>query len=203
MNEQRLKELINELIKQPHESEWVEFKLNFHSEQEIGENISSLANGAAIQNQEFGYLVFGIEDKTHIIKGTTFKPKQHKKGNEELEHWLAQRLDPRIDFRIHEFTYDAQRNIALFVIPAAQNKPVDFSHTPYIRVGSITRKLAEFPEKERKIWRKSDRPYELEIAKDNLSASDVIRLLSTETYFDLMKTSLSVQSKCCNRKIYK
>ncbi|MEO7316033.1 MAG: RNA-binding domain-containing protein [Ginsengibacter sp.] len=189
MNEQRLKELINELIKQPHESEWVEFKLNFHSEQEIGERISSLANGAAIQNQEFGYLVFGIEDKTHIIKGTTFKPKQHKKGNEELEHWLAQRLDPRIDFRIHEFTYDAQRNIALFVIPAAQNKPVDFSHTPYIRVGSITRKLAEFPEKERKIWRKSDRPYELEIAKDNLSASDVIRLLSTETYFDLMKLS--------------
>ena len=65
--------------------------------------------------------------------------------------------------------------------------PVDFSHTPFIRVGSITRKLADFPEKERKIWRKSGKPYELEIAKDNLSAADVIRLLSTETYFDLMK----------------
>lgn len=60
-------------------------------------------------------------------------------------------------------------------------------HTPYIRVGSITRKLGDFPEKERKIWRKSSKPYELEIAKDNLSASDVIRLLSIETYFDLMK----------------
>jgi len=165
----------------------VEFKLNFHSEQEIGERISALANGAAIHNQEYGYLVFGIENETHIIKGTSFKPKHHKKGNEELEHWLAQRLDPRIDFRIHEFAFDLQRNIALFVIPSAQNKPVDFSHTPYIRVGSITRKLAEFPEKERKIWRKSGRPYELEIAKDSLSAADVIRLLSTETYFDLMK----------------
>lgn len=187
MNDQQLIELLNELVKQPTESEWVEFKLNFHSEQEIGERISALANGAAIHNQDFGYLVFGIEDKTHIIKGTTFKPKQHKKGNEELEHWLAQRLDPRIDFRIHEFAYDSTRQIAVFVIPAAQNRPVDFFHNSYIRVGSITRKLAEFPEKEAKIWRKKSKPYEQEIAKDNLNASDVIRLLSTETYFDLMR----------------
>lgn len=187
MKEQQLIELLNNLVKQPKESEWVEFKLNFHSEQEIGERISALANGAAIHSQDYGYLVFGVENETHIIKGTSFKPKHHKKGNEELEHWLSQRLDPRIDFRIYEFAYDAQRNIALFVIPSAQNKPVDFSHTPYIRVGSITRKLSDFPEKERKIWRKSSKPYELEIAKDNLSAPDVIRLLSTETYFDLMK----------------
>jgi len=187
MNEKQLVELVNELVKQPHESEWVEFKLNFHSPQEIGERISALANGATIQNQDFGYLVFGVEDKTHIIKGTTFKPKTHKKGNEELEHWLAQRLDPRIDFRIYEFAYDDTRHMAVFVIPAAQNRPVDFFHNAYIRVGSITRKLSEFPEKEAKIWRKKVKPYEQEIARDNLNASDVIRILSTETYFDLMK----------------
>lgn len=75
----------------------------------------------------------------------------------------------------------------MFVIPAAQNKPVDFFHHAYIRIGSITRKLADFPEKEAKIWRKQSRPFELEIAKDNLQAADVIRLLSTETYFDLLK----------------
>ena len=186
MNKTQLIELLNDLVKQPKESEWVEFKLNFHSEQEIGERISALSNGAAIHNQDYGYLVFGVEDETHIIKGTTFKPRLHKKGNEELEHWLAQRLDPRIDFRVYEFEYDDTRKIAVFVIPAAQNKPVDFFHNAYIRVGSITRKLSDFPEKERKIWNKSGKPYELEIAKDNLTSSDVIRLLSTETYFDLM-----------------
>lgn len=73
MNEQQLIELLNELVKQPHESEWVEFKLNFHSAEEIGERISALSNGACIHNQPFGYLVFGVEDKTQIIKGTTFK----------------------------------------------------------------------------------------------------------------------------------
>ena len=79
MNEKQLIDLLNELVKQPNESEWLEFKHNFHSEQEIGERISALSNGASIVNQDFGYLVFGIEDKTLIIKGTTFKPKQHKK----------------------------------------------------------------------------------------------------------------------------
>lgn len=187
MDDKQLVELLNNLVKLPKESEWVEFKLNFHSEEEIGRRISALANGAAIHNQDYGYLVFGVEDETHMIKGTSFKLKKYKKGNEELEHWLAQRLNPRIDFRIYEFTYDTLINVALFIIPSAQNKPVDFLHTSYIRVGSITRNLSDFPEKERKIWRKSGKPYELEIAKDNLSSADVIRLLSTETYFDLMK----------------
>src|SRR5690606_32612788 len=172
MTDQQLIELINELVKQPHESEWVEFKHNFHSEDEIGKRISALANGACINNQDFGYLVFGVEDGTHAVLGTSFKPKRHKKGNEELEHWLAQRLDPRIDFIIHEFNYDENRKLAVFVIPAAQNRPVDFSHNAYIRVGSITRKLAEFPAKEAKIWQKKSKPFEDEIAKDGLLIAD-------------------------------
>lgn len=187
MNEKQLIELINELVKQPHESEWVEFKHNYHSVEEIGERISALANGACIHNQDFGYLVFGVEDKTHVILGTTFKPKTKKKGNEEIEHWLAQRLDPRIDFEIFEFNYDENRRIAVFVIPSAHNKPVDFMRNPYIRIGSITRKLSEFPEKEAKIWRKKSKPFEEEIAKNGLEIADVVRLLSTETYFDLLK----------------
>jgi hypothetical protein len=35
MNEQQLKELLNELAKQHANSEWLEFKFNFYSEQEI------------------------------------------------------------------------------------------------------------------------------------------------------------------------
>jgi len=187
MDNEQLKSLVDNLVKQPNESEWVEFKHNFHSEEEIGERISALSNGACINNQDYGYLVFGVEDKTHIIKGTTFKPRTHTKGKEELENWLAQRLNPRIDFRIHEFDYDDSRKMAMFIIPAAHDKPVDFMNKPYIRVGSYTRNLGEFPEKERKIWQKRSKPFEEELAKDNLSSSDVIRMLSTETYFDLMK----------------
>ncbi|WP_299063566.1 RNA-binding domain-containing protein [uncultured Polaribacter sp.] len=187
MNTSQLKALLNELVKQPNESEWVEFKHNFHSPQEIGERLSALSNGACIHGQEYGYLIFGIEDNTHKIIGTNFKAKSHKKGKEELEHWLAQRLDPRIDFEVVEFAYDADKHISLYIIPATKERPVHFMQQAFIRVGSITRKLEDFPDKEAKIWRKRKISFEKDIAKDNLSNADVVSLLSTETYFDLMK----------------
>ncbi len=187
MDNKQLIELLDSLVKQPHESEWVEFKHNFHSEKEIGERISALANGACIHNQSHAYLIFGVEDKTHNIIGTTFKPKSHKKGNENLEHWLSTRLDPRIDYRIFEFNYAEDLFISLYMIPCARNRPVSFLHHNYIRIGSITRKLSEFPEKEAKIWRKDKAMFEKDIALRGLSKSDIVSLLSTETYFDLIK----------------
>ena len=186
MKVQNLKELLDELVKSPKENECLEFKLNFHSTEEIGEQISALSNAACIQNQANAYLVFGIEDAMHKIVGTTFMAKTHKKGNEDLEHWLATRLNPRIDFAIYEFDYEEDKHISLFVIPAAQNRPVTFLHQAYIRVGTITRKLSEFEEKERKIWNTGDYQLENDIAKSGLSTSDIVRLLSTETYFELL-----------------
>ena len=187
MEKEYLIGLINELIEQPHESEWLEFKLNFHSAEEIGERISALSNGACIHNQPYGYLVFGVEDQTHIIKGTSFRAKTYKKGNEDLEHWLLTRLNPRIDFSIYEFDYKQNIYISIFIIPATKNQPVEFLHQSYIRIGSITRKLNDFPLKQAKIWNNKIVPFEKEIAKDDLLASEVIQYLSTQTYFDLMK----------------
>ncbi len=42
MNTQKLIDLINNLIRQPLENEWLEFKHNFHSPEEIGESISAI-----------------------------------------------------------------------------------------------------------------------------------------------------------------
>jgi predicted HTH transcriptional regulator len=95
-------------------------------------------------------------------------------------------LDPKIDFSIETFDYDSDRHICIFIIPAAKNIPVKFINIAYIRIASITRKLKDFPEKESKIWKKKDIAFEKEIAKHNLSPDDIIKLLSTETYFDLM-----------------
>ncbi|MDR1370638.1 MAG: putative DNA binding domain-containing protein [Dysgonamonadaceae bacterium] len=187
MQTERLILLVNDLKSQPKENEWIEFKYNFHSPEEIGERISALSNTARIHNQTFGYLVFGIENETHQVLGTDFKAKSHKKGNEELENWLASRLNPRIDFAIYEFDYEEGKHISMFIVPAAKNRPVLFLHQAYIRVGSITRKLIDFEEKERKIWQNTDYQLENEIAKSNLSVSKVIDLLSTQTYFELMK----------------
>lgn len=188
MEEEKLINIVNDLVKQPRESEWVEFKHNYHSAEEIGERISALANGACLHNQPFGYLVYGIEDKTHKIIGTTFNIKTAKKGKEDIESWLINRLEPKIDFRAHYFEYRKGINISLLIIPTAVNRPVGFLHKSYIRISSYTRILNEFPEKEAKIWRKEPiKPLEEQVIKQKLTSSEVINLLNTQTYFDLLK----------------
>ncbi len=188
MTKTELKSLLKELVSYSQETEWLEFKLNFHSNEEIGERISALANGACLSKKQYGFLIFGVEDKTHNIKGTTFKVKTATKGKEELENWLIQRLDPRIDFKTYEFEYSEGINISMYVIPAAINRPVKFINQAYIRIGSYTRLLKEFPEKESKIWNRKDIVrFELQLAKENIDADLIVSLLDTQTYFDLLK----------------
>lgn len=151
MTQEELKKLLDELRALPSETEWVEFKVNYYEPQEIGEYISALSNSACLHQKDFGYLVFGVEDKTHAVKGTTFKPKKKKVGNEELENWLVRLLSPRIDFKIFEFEYEGHP-IVIFKIDPTHNAPVRFNKTEYIRVGSYKKNLADFPDKARKIW---------------------------------------------------
>ena len=188
METAELIKLINTLTKFTQETEWVEFKHNFHSPEEIGERISALSNSACLWNKPYGYLIFGIDDTTHEVVGTTFKAKSHKKGNEELEMWLSLRLSPKIDFDIYEFDYCEGKHISLYRIPAAVNVPVEFTNVSYVRVGSLTKKLSMFKDKEAKIWKKnSGKPLNKIFVKNNVSMQEVISLLSVETYFDLMK----------------
>lgn len=131
--------LLNQLLHEKSETEWLEFKKNNIDADMIGEYLSALANAASLHDKPHGYLVFGIEDKTHLVKGTDFHPKQTKIGNEELENWLARLLSPRIDFRIHETEYNNCK-VVIFIVDPAISQPVSFKGTPYIRIGSYKKK---------------------------------------------------------------
>lgn len=142
-----------ELLALPTETEWVEFKHNNTDPERIGEYLSALSNSAALHRKPHGYIVWGIEDGTRAVQGTTFQPHRAKgAGNEALEPWLARLLSPRIDFRIHEFIHMGQP-IVMFEVQAASSSPVAFSGREWIRVGSHKKPLKEYPEKERKLWR--------------------------------------------------
>ena len=114
MDQNCLENLIDKLISLPKENEYVEFKKNNHNPDDIGERISALSNSANLFQESFGYLVFGIENETHKITGTNFRPSKEKIGNMELENWLMQMLEPKIDFRIYEFKYKGKENLVLF-----------------------------------------------------------------------------------------
>ena len=186
MDEKELTRLLSKLIIQSDECEWIEYKQNFHDPTEIGNDLSALANSACIHNKAHGYLLFGITDETKEIVGTTFKASKHKKGNELIEPWLAMRLRPRVDFKIYEFKH-LGKDITLFEVQASRDQPVEFTNIAWVRVGASTRKLNEFPEKERKIWQKNPNgTFEKGLAKKHLSGQEVVGLLDTQTLFELL-----------------
>jgi ATP-dependent DNA helicase RecG len=153
MSPDQLSEKLKALLSLPSETEWVEFKHNNTAPQMIGEYISAMSNAAALLSEPFAYVVWGIEDVTHNIVGTTFKPRNQKgAGNEDLEPWLNKLLAPRVNFRIFEFQSECGKPIVLFEIQAANTAPVAFSGRRYIRVGSHKKPISEHPERERKLW---------------------------------------------------
>lgn len=182
--------LVKELSALPRETEWVEFKHNNGEPERVGQYISALANSAALAGKTHGYLVWGIEDETHGIVGTTFKPSAKKVKNQELESWLLQLLEPKIDFAFHSLAI-GQSSIILLEVTAAYKLPVRFQGVEYVRVGTCMKKLKDLPEKERALWRIFDRePFELQLAVQHLGADEVLRHLDYPSYFELMQIPL-------------
>ncbi len=182
--------LIEELLKQPNETEWLEFKYNNYDKKMIGEYISALSNSAALNGKTNAYMIWGVDDKTHDILGTTFNPATTVKGNEALENWLLRLLTPKIDFKFYKVNINDNDVVLLEIAPANVN-PVMFSSVEYIRLNSHKKKLKELPEKERELWRVFDRiPFEKQIAVDDISDSDVLGYLEYTKYFELLKLPL-------------
>jgi ATP-dependent DNA helicase RecG len=186
MNNSQVSQLLPELLALPGEAEWVEFKLNNDNSEEIGEYISAIANSAALHGKKNGYIIWGIDDVGHAVKGTTFKPRQTKIGNEELENWLGRLLSPRLDFRIHEFLHN-QLPVVMFIIPPAFHTPVSFRGTEYIRVGTYKKKLRDYPEKERTLWAMfQNHCFEKGIAAADQSSDDVLLSIDYPSFFNLL-----------------
>ena len=179
--------LVHELRKLPAETEWVEFKHNRAEPEEIGEYLSALANSAALLGKVNAYLIWGVDDATHDIIGTVFTPSAVKVGTEELESWLLRFLAPKINFRFHEIEIE-NKPVVLLEIGAAFRHPVQFKHQEFIRIGSFKKKLKDYPEKERTLWRVFDRiPFEHAVTAEHVAGEDALRLLDYPAYFDLLE----------------
>ncbi|WP_291993386.1 RNA-binding domain-containing protein [Candidatus Accumulibacter sp. ACC003] len=152
MNTAELTALLDRLRAEPRETEWLEFKANRLEPQVLGEYVSALANSACLLGKPRAYLVFGIQDGSHAVMGTTFDPQAEKgKGTQLLSLWLSLGLHPNVGFETHTFIYQGKR-VLLFEVHPAFDRPVLFYGTAYIRDGTSKTELAKYPEKERAIW---------------------------------------------------
>ena len=96
---ENLNKLVWELCKYPNETPWLEFKHNNYDPHMIGQDISALANSAALYEKSAAYMLWGIDDITHEIVGTDYNLQTLKKGNQELENWLRCMLSKNADFQ--------------------------------------------------------------------------------------------------------
>ena len=178
--------LVKELCNLPHETEWAEFKENNCEPEQIGEYISALSNSAALHDEAYAYLVWGIQDKTHEFVGTSFVPSKRKVGNEPLENWLSYLLSPKVHLDFYTVAIN-NLTIVILEIGRALKEPIKFRNIEYIRVGSAKKLLREFPEKERLLWKIFDKAaFEYELAAEYISDKEVLHLLDCPSYFELM-----------------
>lgn len=189
-DDEYLTSLLKELCKLSAETPWLEFKRNNSDHQMIGEYISALSNAAALDGKSSAFMVWGVDDETHSVVGTTFRPHAEKKGNEELESWLLRLLNPRLHFHFHCFSVDGMA-IVLLEIPCAYGKPTSFYNVEYVRIGTNKKPLKDFPEQERALWRFFDRtPFETLSAATDLESDEALGMLDYPAYFDLLNLPL-------------
>lgn len=181
---ENLSNLVLELCKLPAETTWVEFKHNNWSPQMIGEDISALANSAVLADRNYAYMIWGVEDETHNIVGTDVRLPLEKKGNQELENWLRFLLSKNADFEFHSVDIDG-KHVEVIRICRSEGMPVVFEKNGFIRIGSYTKKINEFPLKQAQLWEKlRHKQFEDTVALSDVQLADIIQLLDCDVYFE-------------------
>ncbi len=189
---ENLDKLVRELMVLPQETQWVEFKHDNYTPKMIGQDISALSNGAALQDKAHAYFVWGINNETHEIVGTNYDLQTLKKGDQELENWLRYLLSDHADFEFQKVVMEGE-TVGVLIIKAAENFPVAFEKQEYIRIGSYTKPLKEFPAIQARLWNKlQNKDFETQISRSDLSIDEVLNLLHYEVYFDLLHISRPV-----------
>ena len=151
----------------------------------IGKTISALANSAALYEKSCAYMIWGIDDKTHDLVGTKYNLQTLKKGDQEIENWLRSLLSPNANFEFYTVPMN-EVDIGVLIIDRAENQTVMFEGTDYIRVGSYTKKLNEYPSLQTKVWDHiRNSRFEENYAKQDLALTDALRLLDYSIYFDI------------------
>lgn len=135
MTAEELRELLEALIAGG-ENEVVEFKDandNFKTTR-IGEYFSALANEANLRGAEAGWLVFGVDDKSREIIGTSYREEADRLDS--LKQQMNDGTEPRVTFRaIHVLDYDGRRVVLFEIPPAPRGIPIAWNGHYYGRSG--------------------------------------------------------------------
>lgn len=133
-------DILNELIKNE-ESECVEFKRaenNFDIDR-LGKYFSAISNEATLKNKQYGWIVFGIDDKTHQYTNTKF---YYDNNFNSIKKQISDNTTDNTTF-IEIYKLEIEQNrVIMFQVPAASGTSMNWKGFPYGRNGESLVSLA-------------------------------------------------------------
>ena len=182
--EQEIVDILKGLLAKPAETEIVEFKQaqNSFSDNELGEYFSALSNEANLKGEAYAWLVFGVDNKTHELTNTQYKPS--RPALDEMKKKIGDQTTNRITFEeIHDINYQGKR-VILFQIPAApQGIPIAYKGHYYGRDGESLVALNLQEIEKIRAQRVLD-CFEKRPAKSGLTGSEVLSLLNYRKLYE-------------------
>ncbi len=174
--------IVRGLCAMEEENSYVEFKMNNADPDTIGERISALSNMALLASKPFGYLIWGIDDKTRAPVGTNLSFLSWKKGDQDILAYWRNLLIPSLDLQDYEFDLDGAHLLVL-EIPAASYFATTFKKQAYCRIESYTKNLKEYPALEKELWRKLEGTApEMRLAEASIGKARLSEILDFPSY---------------------
>lgn len=166
------------------ESPCIEAKENELEVEKFGKTISAISNSCLLENREYGYIIFGVKDKTWEIVGTNKKLSQYKVGNQDVFLYFSTLLTSGIDLKFFDNVEVENKIISVVKISSATHTPVSYKKEIYIRIGSHVKMAKDYPEKLRLLWSKTTGfNYEENIVRESTSKDEVLSLLDYKNYY--------------------
>lgn len=154
--QREMENLLYDLIKN-WEDEVVEFKEagNDYDKEKIGQYFSALSNEANLRSLQYGWLVFGVRNKTREIVGSTYR---NSEGLKTLKHEIAQNTPGGMSFidiyEVFPVVDGEEKRVVMFQIPAAITAvPTAWKNQEYAREGESLVPLSQ--EKRERIRRQT------------------------------------------------
>lgn len=139
---EELYEILMELIKNE-ENECVEFKRadkDFDIDK-LGKYFSAISNEATLHNKQYGWVVFGIDDKTHQYTNTRY---YNDNNFNAVKKQIADSTTDNVSF-IEIYTLEVKENrIIMFQVPAASGTPMNWKGFAYGRNGESLSPLTSY-----------------------------------------------------------
>ena len=183
-SEQEQVDILLGLLAKPAETEIVEFKRakNSFSDSELGQYFSALSNEANLKGEAYAWLVFGVDNSTHELTDTQYKPS--RPSLDEMKKKIGDQITNRITFEeIYDLMYQGKR-VVMFQIPAApQGIPIAYQGHYYGRDGESLGAL-NLQEIERIRSQRADNSFEMRPAKSGLTSSEVLQYLNYKKLYE-------------------